>query len=386
MGILSTGLVLPDFMTGRERQIQAAEKQQSSSKLTILSKNPHNAEPVLSSLVDSWITPVENFYIRSHAPNPKIDLKSFRVRVEGLVRKPLNLSLEELQGRFQRTSVIATMTCAGNRRTEHSRIKPVKGVQWSAGAIGNARWNGVRLSDVLKWAGVKESAKHVWFEGLDEIQRKTNVIPFGASIPLTKAFDDTKSMPGAMLCTGMNGKPLTPDHGFPLRTVVPGYIGARSVKWLGRIVVSDRPSPNHYVQHAYKLVPEDNPLLWDEAGPIYPYVLNSVICTPQSNKKIKGRSVTVSGYALAPGRAGRTIARVEVSTNNGRTWKQAKLNSLSREYCWQLWTIEVPINRKIKHLTVRAVDSAGNSQPRTVKWNLKGYLFNAWHKVPVSVE
>ena len=384
---LAAGLfVVSSFVEENQAVAKPAVANRATKKLKILSKNPNNAEPTLDSLVESWITPVEQFYIRSHAPIPQLDLKSFRVTVEGLVNKPLSLSLDELKGRFKKTSVIATMTCAGNRRSEHSRVKLIKGVQWSEGAIGNARWGGVRLSDVLKMAGVKPSAKHVWFEGLDQIARKDKKIPFGGSVPILKAFDDTKTMPGAMLCTEMNGQPLAPDHGFPLRTVVPGYIGARSVKWLGRIVVSDRPSPNHYVDHAYKIVSQDDPLLWEEAGPIYPYVLNSVICTPLANSRLSGKSTTVTGYALSPGRANRTIARVEVSADGGRHWKRAKLTAPTREYCWQLWSVEMPIGVKTSHLMVRAVDSQGNSQPPAVKWNLKGYLFNAWHKVPVTVQ
>ena len=183
----------------------------------------------------------------------------------------------------------------------------------------------------------------------------------------------------------MNNKALQPDHGFPLRTVVPGYIGARSVKWLGRIVVSDRPSPNHYVEGAYKLVRENSPLLWQEAGPIYPYVLNSVICTPVAGAAIQGKTVRVSGYALPPGRAKRTIARVEVSAAGGRRWQRATLTAPTREYCWQLWSAVIPVGTSTDRFIVRAVDSAGNTQPKTVKWNVKGYLYNAWHHVPVKV-
>jgi sulfite oxidase len=369
------------------QEIAAASEQTSKrgTKLIVRQNSPLNAEPPLGELVEQWITPTPQFYIRNHGPTPRIAAETFRLKIEGLVRKPLSLSLKELSGRFPAADAVATMTCAGNRRYEHSRTKKVGGVQWREGAIGNARWQGVRLSDVLKAAGLKPEAKHAWFDGLDEIDHKGKTIVFGGSIPIEKALADTKAMPGTLLCTQMNGKPLTPEHGAPLRTVVPGYIGARSVKWLGRITVSDRPSPNHYVAEAYKIVTEGDKLELAEAGPIYTTPLNSVICAPQAGAKLKTGTVRVTGYALPPGRPGRTIARVELSTDNGRTFKPARIASARREYCWVLWSADVPVSPKTKQLVVRCVDSAGHPQPRTVPWNMKGYMYNAWHHVPLSV-
>ncbi len=357
----------------------------AATGLIVHERVPHNAEPPLDRLVESWITPNDLFYIRSHAPVPEIDADSFRLEVEGLVDRPLSLSLAELRQRDRRQSVVATMTCAGNRRNEHNAVKPVSGVMWQAGAIGNAEWTGIRLSDVLKQAGVKENARHVWFEGLDQVERSSGVIPFGASIPLDKAMQDEPDMPGALIATAMNGEPLSPDHGFPVRTVVPGYIGARSVKWLGKIVVSDRPSPNHYVQHAYKLVEEDTDRQWSAASPIETYVINSVTCLPADGASVAPGELTVKGYALAAGLPERTIRNVEVSTDKGRTWRSARFEEEARPYCWRLWTARVAVDSNTSGLIVRATDSAGNRQPETVPWNLKGYLFNAWHRTAIDV-
>lgn len=342
---------------------------------------PMNAEPQLKNLVQSWMTPTNQFYIRSHAPNPKIDPASFRLKVEGLVEQELSLSLSELMSEFTNVETIATLTCAGNRRYEHSKVSPVKGVPWREGAIGNATWSGVPLVAILKKAGVKQAARHVWFEGLDEISKNDAIIPFGASIPLLKAMDEKSTAPGALVCTGMNGKPLTPDHGFPVRTVVPGYIGARSVKWLGKIVVSDRPSPNHYLATAYKIVERADPIEWAEKAPIYRYAINSVICSPAPGFEGSGMQ-PVSGYSLANGDDGRTIAKVEVSADGGRNWIAAKLDGNSKPFCWRLWVAVVPINAATNSIMVRATDSAGKVQPQNVDWNKKGYLFNAWHTVP----
>jgi sulfite oxidase len=382
-----TALLASDnlFLGSSTMAEENARQADAASKLIVHTRIPRNAEPPLDALVESWMTSVERFYIRSHAPIPEIDRESFRLQVVGQVERRLDLSLDDLKSGFTNVSAIATMTCAGNRRSEHGAVKPVKGVQWREGAIGNARWGGVRLSEVLKKAGLRDSAKHVWFEGLDQIERSGGTIPFGGSIPIEKALADSKEMPGALLTTHMNEKPLTPDHGSPLRLVVPGYIGARSVKWLGRIVVSDRPSPNHYVATAYKLVEEGTKLEWAEGGPLYRYPLNSVICTPTTGGKLQAGKAVVAGYALPPGQAETTIARVDVSTNGGQTWTRAKLTSAARQFCWQLWKAEVPVTPQTTDLLVKATDSRGHTQPATVNWNLKGYMFNAPHRVKVDV-
>lgn len=353
------------------------------SRLLVHSNAPMNAEPPLPDLVRSWVTPVESFFIRSHGNTPEINAESFRVSVEGLVENPVTLSLAEL-GRFEQHAVTATLTCAGNRRSEHSRTKAVKGVQWREGAIGNAKWRGARLSDLLKNAGVRDSARHVWFEGLDTVEDGGKTFAFGGSIPLEKALLDRDAVPGALLATTMNDKPLTADHGYPVRTVVPGYIGARSVKWLSKIVVSDRPSPNHFVADVYKLVDAGTLLEVAENAPIYRMPLNSAICTPTAGAALKPGRVEVIGYALPPGVPGVSIRKVEVSADSGRSWTDAKLTSSASDFCWQLWSAEIAVTSATKELIVRAVDSRGEVQPETVRWNAKGYLFNAWHHVPVN--
>lgn len=383
VGLAGTGLATSSWLAEYPRTAFAAGN--AGGEMIVHTESPLNAEPELDVLAQSWMTPVESFYVRSHAPNPKIDLSGFRLTVEGLVDHPLSLSLAELNDLFDQTSVVATMTCAGNRRSEHSLVKPVSGVPWQAGAIGNARWAGTRLSDVLRKAGLKENAKHVWFEGLDQIPKGDGIIPFGASIPVTKAMHDVDGIPGALLTTKMNDEPLNADHGAPLRGVVPGYIGARSVKWLGKIVVSDRPSPNHYVATAYKLVEEGTPLEWEESGPLYRFPLNSVICIPSAGKKVKPGKITVAGYALPAGRPGTTVAKVEVSTDDGQSWTEAAIHSPRREYCWVLWKANINVSSSASELTVRATDSNGRIQPQHVPWNLKGYMFNAWHRTPLSV-
>ena len=203
-------------------------------------------------------------------------------------------------------------------------------MQWHAGAIGNAEWSGVNLADVLKSAGLKTEANHVWFEGLDDVKDGDEMISFGGSIPLEKAMTGTRFTPGALLAHTMNDQPLPKEHGAPLRGLVPGYIGARSVKWLGKITVSDRPSPNHFLEKAYKVITEGTPEEIESTDPIYQYVLNSAIGDWKASKQ----QLLVQGYALPAGSPENLIRRVEVSIDDGKTWKPARLSSPQREFCW----------------------------------------------------
>jgi sulfite oxidase len=359
------------------RRVWAAEHE-----LIVRTANPFNAEPSLSALVAANITPVNHFYVRNHGAMPKIEVSSFKVRVEGMVERPVEFSLAEIKERFQQATAEATLICAGNRRQEISAIKSVSGVQWEAGAIGNARWTGAALANVLRAAKIQDGAKHVWFEGLDPIKEKDgSVAPFGGSIPLGKAL--AADFP-ALVAHAMNDEPLTAEHGYPLRMVVPGYIGARSVKWLTKITVSDRPSPNHYVAEAYKLIQSESKDEVAAAKPIYAFPVNAAICTPDAGARVKAGQTTVRGYALPSGEPGCTIAKVELSRDGGKSWTGAKLNGSARPFTWQQWTAELQLPAGKHDLIVRATDSRGNSMPERGEWNAKGYLYNGWHHVSVE--
>ena len=351
--------------------------------LIVRSPTPFNAEPGLAALAADELTPVKHFYVRNHGPTPAVEERDFKVRIEGLVHRPRDLTLAELKRIGRVVEQDATLTCAGNRRQEQSAIKPVSGVQWDAGAIGHARWSGQRLAALLESVELKEGAKHVWFDGLDPIKEKDgSVAPFGGSIPLQRAL--AKDQP-VLLAHQMNGEPLAPEHGFPLRAIVPGYIGTRSVKWLTKITVSDRPSPNHYVAEAYKIVQSDDKAELAATEPIYAFPVNSAICTPASGARLKAGRIQVTGYALPGGTHGATVDKVEVSTNGGESWQAAKLAGEGQAGCWQLWSAEVELPAGKYELAVRATDSRGQTQPEQGQWNFKGYLHNAWHRVQVEV-
>ena len=378
----SVGLISAAFGTSRVSRSWSAEADPATD-LIVRQASPFNAEPPLPHLIQNWITPVKSFFVRSHGNVPDLKVDDVTLTIDGLVEKPITFKIAELLEKFPATTATATVTCAGNRRSEFAAVKKVGGVQWDAGAIGNATWEGVRLADVLKAAGVKPEAKHVWFEGQDQVTEKNVTFPFGGSIPLEKAFEVSASGP-SLLATKMNDQPLTPAHGFPLRTLIPGFIGARSVKWLHKITVADRPSPNHFVADVYKLVPEDNAELIAKTSPIYEFMLNSAICSPVADTAIKGTSIVVKGFALTNGSTGRSIKRIDVSADGRKTWTAAKITSPIRDYCWVLWSADVAVTAITASLLVRATDTSGEVQPEKSPWNFKGYQFNGWHKVPVK--
>lgn len=383
--ILGSGVLLAGISQTKQGAAQVAVE--GEKDLIFRTTDPRNAEPALNKLIESWITPTERFYVRSHAPNPVIDQSDYRLAVEGMVDRELSLSIADLT-KFKEYDITATLTCAGNRRAEFNAEGKVGGVQWEAGAIGNATWTGVSLDEVLKLAGIKDGAKHVWFEGLDEIAKEgpngEPTIPFGASIPLEKLAHQG-GLPGAMLVYKMNGKPLTADHGFPLRTLVPGYIGARSVKWVGRVIVSDTTSPNHYLATAYKLVKKTDPLDWSEAGPIYRYLVNAAIGSHGENTELSAGNVSLAGYVLPSGLLGAKVTSVEVSIDGGDNWQETELHGDQQDYCWQLWKTDVTVSGSTKEILVRAKDNAGGFMPERVPWNAKGYLQNSWYRLPVTV-
>jgi len=374
-----TGLVLP------QRRLIAQEAAKVKKELEVHSQSPLNAEPELADLIRSRVSPVSHFYVRNHGPTPQIDADEYHLSIEGLVHKPLELTLDEVREKFPKQAVEATLTCAGNRRSEMSEIKPVAGVQWKAGAIGNAQWQGALLADLLKAAELKAGAKHVWFEGLDPVKEKDGgQAPFGGSVPLDRAIGSKREPSQVLAAWQMNGEPLAAEHGFPLRMVVPGFIGARSVKWLGKIVVSDRPSPNHYVAEAYKIVRSDDKAEVAAASPIYEYPVNAAICLPEPNARLKAGKNMIAGYALAHGDPACRLESVEVSIDGGQNWQAARFDD-PQPFLWSLWSLEIDLPKGTKSLAVRARDNLGHAQPEKADWNLKGYLYNGWHRVKVEV-
>ena len=295
-----------------------------SFKFVINSVEPFNAEPPLSELTKSFVTPNELFFVRNHAPVPIVHLDTYQLRISGLVNNKLVLSLAELKDRFPRVTVMATLMCAGNRRTELHKIQSVRGVGWGSSAVSNAVWSGASLRAVLLAAGIHPESRglHVAFEGLDNVKGA----PYGGSIPIEKALNVTEEV---LLAYEMNGEPLPRDHGYPVRVIVPGYIGARFVKWLASVVVQKEESRNFFQQKDYKVFPSH--VTWDIVDPLWevtPALLElnvqAVITFPEDRTMIEsGVPCQIKGYAIAGG--GRGISRVDISIDGGRSWHTAAL-------------------------------------------------------------
>ncbi|KAM6038556.1 LOW QUALITY PROTEIN: sulfite oxidase, mitochondrial [Theristicus caerulescens] len=358
--------------------------------LRVNSQKPFNAEPPTELLAERFLTPNELFFTRNHLPVPAVDPGSYRLRVEGPGGRALSLSLAELRSRFPKHEVTATLQCAGNRRSEMSRVRPVKGLAWDIGAISTARWGGARLRDVLLHAGFGEEREgewHVCFEGLDV---DAGGAPYGASIPYGRALSPAADV---LLAYEMNGEELPRDHGFPLRVVVPGVVGARSVKWLRRVAVSPAESPSHWQQNDYKGFSPG--VDWDTvdystAPAIQELPVQSAITQPRSGAAVPAGELTVKGYAWSGG--GREVVRVDVSLDGGRTWRVARLAGErpvpGRAWAWTLWELQAPVTPGGRlEIVCKAVDGSYNVQPDTVApiWNLRGVLSNAWHRVHVTV-
>ncbi|VDM55513.1 unnamed protein product [Angiostrongylus costaricensis] len=388
--------------------------------LIVNQQRPFNAETPPALIMDHFRTPNDLFFVRNHMPVPKIDVKAHRLTIEGLgINRPLKLSVDQLKNNYRPASVTSVVQCAGNRRADMNEYKKTQGLLWKETAISNAEWTGVRLKDLLLLAGVDpndQRIKHVHLEGAD--------VDDTASITFEKAMS-----PETIIAYSMNGTDIPPDHGAPLRCVVPGVVGARQVKWLKTIRLSEVESPSHWQQKDYRQVLSckcefvafspgvdfGDKLDWKSVPAIQEYPIQSAFCIPAPGTKVERgpldliRSCTlapadfkllitaegtidVAGYAWSGG--GRGIIRVEVSADDGKTWQSAELEQdpqqdLDHMWAWTFFrtSITIPDGVDKVELVVKATDRAYNTQPETPAgiWNLRGLLNNAWHRVEVKI-
>lgn len=344
-----------------------------SDEMLVHEDEPYNAESPPGALA-AKITSLDTFYGRNHAPIPRIDSASWRLRVEGLVDRPLELSMDDLR-RFTERTVVATLQCAGNRRADLIEVRDIPGqVPWGPGAISTARWSGASLADVLAEAGAQPEAAHIAFTGADVSQEATPPQPFGGSIPVAKATSGE-----VLLAWAMNDQALPAAHGAPLRVIVPGWIGARSVKWLQRISAQAEPTDNYFQAEYSVLPPEADPeaVRPGDAITLGPVAIHSAILRPGKNDNLPPGPTEVSGFAFAGD--DRTVARVDVSADHGRTWTPADLDPPENPWTWQHWRAMVTLPPGEAELIARAWDSTAAVQaesPATV-WNPRGYANNA---------
>jgi DMSO/TMAO reductase YedYZ molybdopterin-dependent catalytic subunit len=327
---------------------------------------PFNAEAPLAAL-DDPVTRIEDFYVRTNLGVPDIDPVVWRLVVDGLVERPLSLSLADLQAMPTRT-VTCTIECAGNNRT---RLEPItEGEPWGPGAISTGVFEGVPLDHILDAAGVRPAAVEVRFEGTDRgIPRgRTDAIAYERSLPVADAVGGD-----LLLAVRLNDAALTPEHGAPVRLIVPGWYGMASVKWLGRIDVLDHPLEAHYQTRQYRYY-HDEPVGTIAAPPVRTMRVNSLVSSPRSGDVIGPGPHEIRGAAWS---GDASIVAVDVSVDAG-PWLPAELLGAALPYAWRRWRFAWPGAAAGRHsLRSRATAADGSMQPDRPDWNRLGYGNNA---------
>lgn len=382
--------------------------------------HPFNVEAPLSALYDEgFLTSPELFYVRNHGAVPEVDdatIPDWEFSIEGLVKKPITMTLKQLIDQYEQITVPITLVCAGNRRKEQNQVRKSKGFSWGAAGVSNALWTGVPIGELIKRAVPMRGAKYVCMEGADKLPNGY----YGTSVKLNWAMDPNR---GIMLAHRMNGEMLRPDHGKPLRVVVPGQIGGRSVKWLKKLIVTAAPSDNWYHIYDNRVLPTmvspeqsaNEPKWWtDERYAIYDLSTNSAMAYPAHDEKLSLASspetYKVRGYAYGGG--GRRVTRVEVTLDKGKSWALANIRYFEDDYrdnadedeqlfggrldmswretsfTWCFWDIDLKVeDLKISgDIMVRAMDESMNVQPRDMYWSVLGMMNNPWYRVTITRE
>ena len=367
------------------REVATLDALPGKVPLIKLSYRPPNYETPISYF-DSPITPNDAFFVRYHLADipTAIDAGTWRLKIGGeAATSPFALSLDELKRDFRATEVVAVCQCSGNRR---GLFQPhVPGVQWGPGAMGNARWKGVRLKDVLERAGVKKDSVEVVFDGADKpIVDKTP--DFIKSLPLSKALEED-----VLIAYEMNGVPLPPLNGFPARLVVPGWTATYWVKHLTSIDIATKPFDGFWMKSAYRIPNGKFPVVQRFLGqetaantPITEMVVNSLITSPLEGAKVaRGKPLAVRGIAWDGGYG---IQSLEVSADAGATWSMATLGSDQGRFSFRPWSFSfTPQGRAAMILMARATNRIGQTQTSELILNPAGYHHNLMHKVSVTV-
>ncbi|KAI0117290.1 nitrate reductase [NADPH] [Daldinia grandis] len=381
--------------------------------------HPFNVEAPLSELFnEGFITTKDLHYVRNHGAVPRVedsDIMDWEFTIDGMVEAPIKMSLTQLIREYEQVTYPVTLVCAGNRRKEQNIVRKTKGFSWGAAGLSTALWTGVVIGDLLRAARPMRGAKYVCFEGADKLPNGY----YGTCVKMNWAMDPNR---GIMVAHRMNGEPLPPDHGKPLRVIVPGQIGGRSVKWLKRIIVTAAPSNNWYHIYDNRVLPTmvtpemsaDMPDAWkDERYAIYDLNTNSVTCYPQHEETLSltGNIQTyrVRGYAYAGG--GKRVTRVEITLDKGRSWMLANISYPEDEYrlapegeelfggrldmswreacfCWCFWYLDIPVSQlqTADDILVRAMDESMMVQPRDMYWSVLGMMNNPWFRVVIHKE
>jgi DMSO/TMAO reductase YedYZ molybdopterin-dependent catalytic subunit len=344
-----------------------------SAAMITISPRPTDLEMPVEGFIDE-ITPVEHFFVRSHTLVPEVKLADWKLKIDGLVERSLTLTLADLK-RFPRQELVSVLECAGNGRSFYT--PPVAGAQWHFGSVGNARWTGVRLRDVLQKAGLKPGATQLLLDGAD--------VPLGTMPDFQRTLTVEKGLhEDTLLAWEMNGKPLTSAHGFPLRVIAPGWASDSWVKWLQHIEVLDREFDGFWMKTAYRHPPNHVPpgtaVDPKDMVPVTDLNVKSVIANPV-DWTMPG-VVTVQGVAWSNASP---VTKVELSVDAGNSWNQATLVGKPAKYGFRRWTHSWRAEEGTHTLISRATNAAGQQQPLQEEWNPNGYLWNVAQPRPVLV-
>ena len=358
-------------------QTQTAAQRYGKEKLIVRSLRPPDFETPVT-LLDSFITPNDLFYVRSHMPVPQVDAATWALKVGGEVNSPLALSLDEIK-KLPAVTVTMTLECAGNGRAFFEPA--LTGIQWEKGAVGTARFTGTRLSEILKKAGVKTTGRNVEMHAAD---RPLGTMPaFVRQVPMAKAMHaDT------IIAWDMNGQPIPLPHGSPLRAIIPGWEGAYSVKWLNALNVLAKDSESFWVATGYRYpnrrVAPGAAVDAKDMEPLTGLVVKSLITTPANGAALAAGKVAVGGFAWA---GENDITKVDVSIDNGATWRAARLTGEQARFTWRQFEFEFTAAKPQSYLILsRATDSKGTMQPAVSQWNPSGYLWNQYDSIRVEVK
>ncbi len=323
------------------------------------------------------VTPVGLHYLLIHYDIPVVDAESWRLDVGGEVQRPLSLAAGDLRGR-DAVETCSTMECAGNGRARFEPMPPSQ--PWLLEAVGTARWGGVPLRSVLEEAGLGERAVEILFTGLDRGVEGGIEQSYQRSLPVAEAMRDD-----VLLVYEMNGAPLLPQHGFPLRLVVPGWYGMTNVKWLTAVTVLDHAFTGYQMEHSYRLRHDEQ----DAGIPLTRMLPRALMVPPGIPEFLTRERVLAPGEHVLEGRAWSghaAIARVEVSVDGGENWEPAETSrELDARWAWCSWTYPWLATEGRYTLCCRAIDEAGNEQPVESSWNVGGYANNSPQQVAVTV-
>jgi DMSO/TMAO reductase YedYZ molybdopterin-dependent catalytic subunit len=349
------------------------------SGLIIRQKGPDNLEFPFSRL-DSFLTPTDQFFVRNHFDVPTLAAADWKLKIEGHVERPFEIGYEELRKLPSQTST-ALLECAGNGRVF---LKGTQlGLRWELGGVSNGEWTGVPLAGLLDRAGIKPGAVDVILEGADRGESRPpfpatpGVISFSRSLPVTKA-----TSPEVLLAYQMNGADLTVPHGYPVRAIVPGWYGMASIKWLTRIVVSEKPFDGFFQTFSYTLWTRPNGI--PTLTPVTEIDVKSQIARPSPFEVVRKASPYRIFGAAWSGNA--DVLRVDVSTDSGKSWSAAKLLGRPVPFAWQLWELDWKTPEQPGRVTLlsRATDSRGRTQPAERDADRRDAMIT--HTLPIEVD